>query len=186
MIPKPGQCLAIYSHGFVEDSIKLLEGIKELRNKTFSKGEILVNHIATIANNKNGKLCVYDMTAKGCVETIWEESRYFRNEVKYFILELTKEPTPYELLGFQIAIRNDVGKPYDFGGIVSQLIFSLFGKWFGKKGKAAKERFYCSEQWTTRWNEQIPGIFRFPWLWSPQLVFESVYVKIVGSNFETR
>ena len=185
MIPKIGQFLAVHSHGFIPESIQFFETIQEIRECDLNKNELIINHIAQIINDEKGELCVYEMNAKGCEVTRWEDSRYFRNEVTYFILELTIPFTPWEYLNYQIAVQKDKGKGYDFIGILSQLIFNLTGLWFGRSGKDAQARFYCSEQAATRINEQKPFMFEKPWKVNPQMFFEDKYINVVSSNFKT-
>jgi len=42
-------------------------------------------------------------------------------------------------------------KPYDYIGLLDQLIYQTTGKWVGRKNKKASKRFYCSEFASNKW-----------------------------------
>ena len=138
MIPKAGQFIAVHSHGFIPEGIQFFETIQEIREGDLKKNELIFNHIAALIHDEKGVLCVYEMVAEGCIKTPWELSRYYLNGCNYVILELVEDFTPYEMLEYTIAVRKDLGVKYDFAGIVSHIIYSLIGLWFGRTGKDAK------------------------------------------------
>ena len=178
--PKVGQIIAVVGDGFLPEGIKFFEGIEQFREGEVNKTPFRVNHIAGIILDKLNDLAVCEMLENGCVITKWEDSKYFRNEVKYLVLDFVVPLSDIEVADMCVMARGDEGKPYYYLGIGWQIVFSICGWWFGNKDTL--KSMYCSEQWAYYLNK-LKGWYKRFWLTSPQMFFEDDIIKIDASNF---
>jgi hypothetical protein len=73
-----GMTLAVYGDKFVSKAIEDFEHLKYPDREGLS-------HIVSLIDDE-GKIMCCEMLEKGCTITPWEETEYFRNEVKYMVL----------------------------------------------------------------------------------------------------
>ena len=178
--PKPCQILAVIGEGFLPEGIKLFEGIEQFRESEINKNNFRINHIAGVIIDKYGNLAVCEMLENGCTITKWEDSRYFRNEVKFLVLDFIIPLTEEQKADMMVMARGDEGKPYYYLSIGWQIIFSICGWWFGNTNTL--KSMFCSEQWAYYLNKLKSWFKRF-WLTSPQMFFEDDIITIDGANF---
>jgi hypothetical protein len=185
--PRPYMVLAANVDSFVGNGIEFFSILNAIREGNFDPKRFVATHIGITVLNENGELCVCEMMPEGCVMTKWAGSRYQKNEVRFILFDFIEPLTPYERLEMQCWCWNDarIKKKYDYPSIGCYMLQAFKGIWLGKKGKAAENRFHCSEQIATYINRLRP-FFKYPWKTSPmKFVLEStgILLKPVYSNY---
>jgi hypothetical protein len=89
------------------------------------------------------------------------------NGDRLLILELIDPLTEGERRYYECIADDQLDKKYDYWGtLFFQLIYRITAIWFGRKGKAAEERPFCSEHTLTPIHH-VRGYFQDKYKWSP-------------------
>jgi hypothetical protein len=96
------------------------------------------NHVGVVVVEDNGQTYIYEAVKEGIVvRPLW-----LRIHNRDIMIRRPKKESSW----VKHRAKNAVGTKYDFAGLLwFQLLYAIFGRWFGYKGDKAGSRFYCYE-----------------------------------------
>ena len=121
-----------------------------------------------------GELYVIEAEMHGIQITKWSDSKYAsgKHKEKGLILMKYKGEITYtekEIASFMLPMCGT--RPYDYKGLIDQLVYQISGKWIGRKKEKATKRFYCSEFASYVHNHFLGNIKNW-WEISPAQLFD--------------
>jgi hypothetical protein len=147
-------------------------------------GDIQIYNHAAMFVEIFGEIYVAEALGKGVTIAPYKDT--YLGKDNYIILEPVVPITPKEKdLLLLAALKSSFRVTrYDFSNFFFQIILIFTGKWYGRKGKKAERRLYCSEAVATWWSKIRPRMFVKPSATNPLdiLVNTNFKLKVVGEE----